>query len=56
MEMIGTSKPIWIFTSVIYLYIDYIFFFSALIQTNKLLKYFRELDLKHDLDNSMSQD
>lgn len=46
MEMIGTSKPIWVFSSIIYLYIDFIFFFMALISTNRILAYLLELEEK----------
>ena len=46
MEMVGTSKPIWVFSSIIYLYIDFIFFFVALISANRMLAYLLELEEK----------
>ena len=46
MEMVGTSKPIWVFSSIIYLYIDFIFFFMALISANRILAYLLELEEK----------
>lgn len=39
-EVIDTNKAIWVFSSSLYLYIDFILFFIAFIQTNKLLTFF----------------
>ena len=36
MEIVNTSKATWILSSTMYLYIDYMYFFSAFIQSEKL--------------------
>lgn len=44
LEIIGTSKVYWIQNAMIYLFIDYLFVFSAFLQTEKLLNFFRQQD------------
>ena len=46
MEMVGTSKSLWVIVSTIYLHIDFLLFFAALVQTDKLLVHFKEFEKK----------
>jgi len=41
LETLGTNKPVWIFISIIYLFMDGLFFLIAIVQTNKLLKFYK---------------
>ena len=42
-EFVNTSKATWILSSTMYLYIDYMYFFSAFIQAEKLFEYLKSV-------------
>ena len=44
MEMMGTNKGLWILSSIMYLYIDYLYFLTAFISCDKIFNYLKQQD------------
>jgi len=49
MEVVGSDKFTWILTSVMYIYFDYIFFYSAFNQCERLFDYLKQLEKEQEL-------
>ena len=48
MEMMGTNKGLWILSSIMYLYIDYLFMLTAFVSSDKVFSYLKQQDDEHE--------